>query len=368
MGIACRWRGAGQALIMPRWIPDYLSGHHIDRGWRALGALLAVASLLELAAGLGLASIAGFSQVAMVLASFNWHWLLVLPGAWTISYLGYYHAYRGVFRVRAGPAMRRRDVAAVALAGFGGFLAYRGGSLDGHALRTAGASEQDARIRVAALAGLEQGALALAGCGVSVAVLLAGIPGIPASATLTWAAAPIPGLLIAFWLADRFRDRLAGDKGWRAMVRTFLGSILVIKELFSNPLRFGPAILGMTVFWLADAVAAWAGLAAFGFGMNAAALFIGFASGMVFSRRVGPLAGAGILALVLPLTISYCGAPLATAVAGIFAYRILSLWLPAPSWIAALPALRKISGHRIEKTRAEPAPIIGQPARPALRG
>jgi hypothetical protein len=352
MRLACGWLGTGQSPGMPRRFLGNLSGHHIERGWRALGALLAVAVLLELAAGLGLASIAGFSQVAAALARFDWHWLLVLPGAWTVSYVGYYCAYRGIFRVSAGPEMRRRDVAAVALAGFGGFLAYRGGSLDGHALRTAGASEQDAKIRVAALGGLEQGALALAGCGVAITILLAGVPGVTASAALTWAIAPIPGLLIAFWLADRCRNRVNGDKGWRATACTFLGSVLVIRELFSHPLRWGSAIIGMTTFWLADAVAAWAGLAAFGVRMNAAALFIGFASGMVFSRRVGPLAGAGILALVLPLTISYCGAPLATAVAGIFAYRILSLWLPAPSWIAALPALRKISGHSVDKAPA----------------
>ncbi|HET7013294.1 MAG TPA: hypothetical protein VFI65_05260 [Streptosporangiaceae bacterium] len=352
---------------MPRWFPGVLSGHHIERGWRALGILLAVASLLELAAALGLASIAGFSQVAAVLGHFDWHWLLVLPAAWTVSYVGYYHAYRGIFRVRSGPQMRRRVVAAVALAGFGGFLAYRGGSLDGWALRAAGASEADAKVRVAALAGLEQGALALAGCGVAVTVLLTRLPGVPASATLAWALAPVPGLLIAFWLADRrCAGRLTGDSGWRSIMCTFLGSILMIKELFWHPLRWGSAIVGMTVFWLADAVAAWAGLAAFGYGMNAAALFIGFASGMVFSRRVGPLAGAGILALVLPLTISYCGAPLATAVAGVFAYRILSIWLQAPSWIAALPALRKING-RHDARRTVPSPIIRQPAQSALR-
>jgi uncharacterized membrane protein YbhN (UPF0104 family) len=328
---------------MPRRFPGFVFGHHIERGWRALGGLLAVASLLELAAALGLASIAGFSEVDAVLAHFNWHWLVVLPAAWTLSYAGYYHAYRGIFLVNLGPHMRRRVVAAVALAGFGGFLAYRGGSLDGYALRMAGAPEPDAKIRVAALGGLEQGALALAGCGVAVAVLLTGLSGVPASAALTWALAPVPGLLLAFWLADRCAALITAEHGWRALAGTFFGSILMIRELFTRPHRWGPAIVGMTVFWLADAVAAWAGLAAFGLRMNAAALFIGFASGMVFSRRIGPLAGAGILALVLPLTISYCGAPLATAVAGIFTYRILSLWLQAPSWIATLPALRKIS-------------------------
>jgi len=44
----------------------------------------------------------------------------------------------------------------------------------------------------------------------------------------------------------------------------------------------------------------------FGFRMNAAALFVGFATGMVFTRRTGPLAGAGVLALVLPLMSPPC--------------------------------------------------------------
>jgi hypothetical protein len=47
-----------------------------------------------------------------------------------------------------------------------------------------------------------------------------------------------------------------------------------------------------------------------------AALYIGFATGMVFTRRTGPLAGAGMLALVLPVTIWYSGAPFAVAVVG----------------------------------------------------
>jgi uncharacterized membrane protein YbhN (UPF0104 family) len=334
-------------VFMAPWVPQFLSGHHIEGGWHALGGLLAIAALLELGAGIGLASIAGFGHVATVLAQFNWRWLLLMPGAWIVSYLGYYFAYLGIFRVKGGPAMRRRTIAAVALAGFGGFLAYRGASLDGYALRTAGASDLDAKVRVGALTGLEQGTLAIAGCGFSVAALVAGAHGIPASVTWAWAVAPWPGMLIAFWLADRYSARLLCHGGWRAFLGTFLGSVLVVRELFRNPLKWGSAVLGMTVFWVADAVAAWAGLAAFGFGMNAAALFVGFASGMVFSRRVGPLAGAGILALVLPLTISYCGAPLAVAVAGVFSYRIMSLWIPAPAWVAALPALRNIGSHQL---------------------
>jgi hypothetical protein len=66
----------------------------------------------------------------------------------------------------------------------------------------------------------------------------------------------------------------------------------------------------MVMFWAGDAFAVWAGLAAFGLRMEAAALIIGFATGMVFTRRTGPLASAGILALALPLSLWYGGAPL----------------------------------------------------------
>jgi uncharacterized membrane protein YbhN (UPF0104 family) len=337
---------------MPGWLRQVLSGHHIERGWHALALLVVVASVLEVAACAGLAYVAGFADLRAVLADFRWQWLLVPPAAWAVSYVGYYFAYRGIFHVQAGPQMPRRIVAAVALAGFGGFLAYSGGSLDGYALRTAGAEESDAKVRVAGLAALEQGALALLGCGVSIAVLLARMRGVPVGASIPWAVAPIPGFVIAFWLADRYRDRFTGQGGWRAHAGTLVNSVRMIRGLFAHPLRWGWAIVGMAVFWAADAIAGWAGLLSFGFHMNVAALFIGFASGMLFTRRTGPLAGAGILALLLPLTISYCGAPFATAVAGVFAYRILSIWLPMPACLAVLPTLRKI-GDRLHQAHAQ---------------
>ena len=58
------------------------------------------------------------------------------------------------------------------------------------------------------------------------------------------------------------------------------------------------------------------------------------------ARRTGPLAGAGVLALVLPLTIWYNCAPLAVVVVGVFAHWVLSLWPPMPFSLGALPTLR----------------------------
>ncbi len=84
---------------------------------------------------------------------------------------------------------------------------------------------------------------------------------------------------------------------------------------------------------------------------------------MVFTRRTGPLAGAGVLTLVLPVTIMYCGAPLAPAVVGIFAYRVLALWLPVPVSLAALPTLRDMGEHRVPRAEG----VAQSPQEPALR-
>jgi hypothetical protein len=174
-------------------------------------------------------------------------------------------------------------------------------------------------------------------------VLVSGLSRPNPGYTLPWAIIPVPGFLLAFWLAERYRHRFSESHGWRGWLGIFLGSIHIIRELFAHPLRWGWAVAGMAVFWAADALAAWAGLAAFGFRMNVAALYIGFATGMVFTRRTGPLAGAGVLALLLPLTIWVSGAPFAVAIVGVFTYRVLVLWLPMPVSLAVLPTLQKMA-------------------------
>jgi hypothetical protein len=97
--------------------------------------------------------------------------------------------------------------------------------------------------------------------------------------------------------------------------------------------------------------------------MNAATLFVGFATGMVFTRRTGPLAGAGVLALVLPVTIWVSGARFAVAIAGIFAYRVLALLLPMPVSFAALPTLHAMG----QGPASHAAGVAANTKEPALR-
>jgi hypothetical protein len=319
-----------------------LSGRYLRPGTVTLLALVAIAVVLELAAGAGLAYLAGFSRVRVVLLSFNPVWVAVVFGALLVSFTGYLGAYWGIFRVEAGRSLSRRQIAMVAAAGFGGFLASGGGALERYALEKAGADRGDARARLLALAGLEQGVLALGACGTAIAVLASASSQPTAGFTIPWAVIPVPGLVLAFWAAEHYRHRFAGQSGWRGALGTFLVSVHLIRELVIHPWPWASASVGMALFWAADGFAAWSALAAFGLRMNPAAFFVGFATGMVFTRRTGPLAGAGILALVLPLTIWASGAPFAAAVVGVFVYRLLCIVLPLPLSLAVLPALRDL--------------------------
>ena len=190
-----------------------LSVVHLRRRRSVLAVLVAAAILLELAAGVGLAYVVGWSRVRAVLGDFDGMWLIALVGALMVSFVGYHYAYRGIFRVEGGPTLPRRQMRAVVAAGFGGFLAHGGGALDQYALQAAGAEEDEAKARVAALGGLEHGVLAIVGCAAAIAVLVSGRGQPPMDFTVPWAVIPIPGFLIGFWAAGRYGDRFRGRAG-----------------------------------------------------------------------------------------------------------------------------------------------------------
>ena len=340
-----------------------VSGHHLDRRKSEIAMLLVLAAVLQLSAGVGLAYVAGFSSVRAVLGDFHPAWLAAVAGGLGVSFAGYYFAYQGMFTVAGGPSLKGAQMRTVVTVGFGGFLARGGGTIDRYALEGADASRREAKTRVSGLAGLEHGVLALGGTATAIAVLAGVSDAPPLDFTLPWAVIPVPGFLIAFWLAERYRDRYRGRDGWRGSVGNFLESIHLIRVMFANPRRHGIALAGMAVFWASDAFAAWAGMATFGFRMNAASMFVGFATGMVFTRRTGPLAGAGVLTLCLPLTLWNSGAPLAVAVVGIFTYRVLALWAPMPAALALLPTVRKMGQEWLPEAEGKAEP----PDEPGLR-
>jgi uncharacterized membrane protein YbhN (UPF0104 family) len=294
------------------------------------------------AAGTGLSYVAGFAEVRSVLSHVDWTWLAAMAGALCVSFAGYHAAYRGIYRAEGGYRLPRGRMLAVVIAGFSGFFAHRGRTPDDLALQKSGADPRESFVRAATLGSMEQGVLAVFGCVAAVVVLLRG-PALPGDVTWPWAAIPVPVAVIVLWAAGRYAPRLRDRPGWRGQVSVFGDSARLAAALFRRPLRHRTALGGMVTFWAAEMFAVWAGLAAFGLRMDGAALICGFCTGMVFTRRVTPLAGAGTMTLILPVTIWTCGAPLAVAVAGTFAYRALTLWLPMPFALVSLPALRRLS-------------------------
>lgn len=328
-----------------------------------LAGFIALAGLLDLVAGTGLAYVAGFDRMRSALTHPDWTWLAVMAAALCLSFAGYYCAYRGIYRAENGYRLPGGRLLAVVLAGFGGFFANHGTCPDDLALRQAGADRRETIVRSAALGGTEQAALALLGCLAAISALCLRLPAPPANTTLPWAVVPVPAALVVLWAAGRYAPRLRGQSGWRSRISIALDSAVLIRALFARPRRHASALGGMLVFWAAEIVAVWAGLAAFGLRMDWAALTVGFCTGMLATRRVAPLAGAGLLMLALPLAIWYSGAPFTVAIAGTFAYRAMTLWLPMPFSLAALPALRRLG--KLAVPRQGPGPGTGEQARVA---
>jgi hypothetical protein len=333
---------AGRRGPRLRWPP---LGNLIDRRGAGLAPPILLAGGLNLAAVIGLSYIAGFHAVYASLTRFQWPWILAVPAAFAISAAGYYFAYRRVYAAEGGYALSRRQLTAVVATGFDGLFSTGGIRPDGLVLQASGASRREAMVRLTTLAGMEQAILALYGCAAAIAFLCLGLARVPLDYTLPWAVIPVPAFAAAFWLASRYQARLQGRAGWRASLSVFLDAVLLIRTLFTRPVRHRGAIAGMALFWAGDMLAVWSALAAFGFLMNGAALVVGYCTGMVFTRRTAPLAGSGTLTLILPLTIWALGAPLATAITGVAAYRLLCFWLPLPWALASLPVLREITGR-----------------------
>ena len=322
-----------------RWRP--LPGTLIDRRGAALAPPILLTIGLNVAAVAGLAGIAGFHAVYASLTRIQGPWLGAVPAALAMSAIGYYVAYRSIYAAQGGYELSRRQLTAMVAAGFDGLFSTGRIRPDGLVLQASGASRREAMVRVTTLTGMEQAMLALYGCVASIAWLSLGRPGVPMDFTLPWAVIPVPAFAAAFWLASRSRARLAGRAGWRARLSVFLDAVLLIRALFARPVRHRGPIGGMALFWAGDAAAVWSAQAAFGFRMNGAAFLVGYCTGMVVTRRTAPLAGAGTLTLILPLTIWASGAPLATAITGVAVYRTLCFWLPLPSALASLPVLRE---------------------------
>lgn len=342
---------------------SWFSAHHVDRDAKQIAGLILLAALLYAAGIVGMAYVAGFSAIQHRLATAHWWWLAPSFAAVVVAFCGYYFAYRGIAEAEGGPRIDRRSLLAVVTAGFGGFLAQGGTALDDFAMRAGGAGKREAKVRVSALAGFEHGVLAMIVCPASIISVALGQQIPRPDFTWPWAIIPPLGFGAAIWAAERYRERLRQRKGWRRRVGMFFDAVHVVFENLRNPRKHGSAVLGMAVYWGGDMFGLWAATAAFGFHIGVLAVIVAIGTGMIFTRRTGPLGGAGIVCVALVATLwNAAGVPFAAATLGVAFFRFFTLWVPLPASLAALPTLRALgrngegaSGRGTSTDEGEPA-------------
>jgi uncharacterized membrane protein YbhN (UPF0104 family) len=293
-----------------------------------------------------MAAVAGWEPVVDQLKPNLSFWFAVAFVAEAISFAAYVLAYRGIAHIEGGPQLSIRQSTQLVAVGFGAFLAKGGAALDSKVLTTGDHAQNDdeGEIRVLALDALEHAPLAPAACAAAITLLVQGRRKPPLDFTIPWATLVPLGALLAI-LGVRYRHRFRGRPGWRGKLGNVLEGIRILFRLVAHWRQHWTALAGASIYWLGDVTCLWASLKPFDAAPGIAPIILAHAVGYVLTRRTLPLAGAGIVEALMPLTLVAAGAPFAGAILGVFTYRIFNLWLPLIPALFALPAARRILQH-----------------------
>jgi uncharacterized membrane protein YbhN (UPF0104 family) len=302
----------------------------------------AAAAVAFLAALAIMAAIAGWSRVTGQLHAILSPWLAVAFAGEFGAFCAYVLAYRAVAAVDHGRRLTLWQATQFVAVGFGAFLAKGGAALDSEALRGS-SRKREGEVRVMALDALEHAPLAPAACAAAITLLVEGSrkPGL--DFTIPWATLVPIGAVLA-WVGVRQRERFANATGWRGKLGDILEAIHVLFHLLRQWREHWLGFVGSTLYWAGDVICLWASLQPFHAAPTFPAIVLAHAVGYVLTRRTLPLAGAGIMEFLLPLTLIAGGAPFSGAILGVLVYRIFNLWLPLVSAAVALPRLRKRFG------------------------
>jgi uncharacterized membrane protein YbhN (UPF0104 family) len=307
-------------------------------------ATTAIAAFAFLAALAVMAAIAGWSKVADEFHLRLSFWFAVAFGAELVAFCAYVLAYRSVAAVEDGPRLSLREATELVAVGFGAFLAKGGAALDSKALSKKGSSSREGEVRVLALDALEHAPLAPAACAAAITLLAQGRPKPGLDFTIPWSTLVPIGAVLAI-VGVRHRDRFVGRKGWRGKLGDVLDGIRILFRLAREWRRHWLGFAGASVYWAGDVLCLWASLQPFNAAPRFAGIILAHAVGYSLTRRTLPLAGAGIVEVLMPLTLVASGSPFAGAILGVFTYRIFNLWLPLVPAAVAVPHLRRRYGR-----------------------
>jgi uncharacterized membrane protein YbhN (UPF0104 family) len=312
----------------------------------SLGLTTVAAAALFLLALALMSAIAGWSSVTGELHLRLSFWFAIAFGCELVAFCAYVLAYRSVAAIDDGPQLSLREATALVAFGFGAFLAKGGAALDSKALSRRG-DAREGEVRVLALDALEHAPLAPAACVAAITLLALGQrkPGL--DFTLPWSTLVPIGAVLAF-IGVRHKDRFVGGDGWRGKLGDILEGIEILFKLAREWRAHWLGFVGATVYWGGDVLCLWAALKPFEAAPPFPAIVLAHAVGYVLTRRTLPLAGAGIVEVLMPLTLVAAGAPFAGAILGVFTYRLFNLWLPLLPAAAAIPPLRRRYGQSFQ--------------------
>jgi hypothetical protein len=313
----------------------------------SLAASVGVAALVFVASLAALSAVAGWDSVFDAFRA-QWSFFFAVAfGAELAAFGSYIFAYRAVASIERGPVFSLGDAAALVAVGFGAFLARGGAALDSAVFRKPGDSKASGEVRVLALDALEHAPLAPAACAASIDLLIEGQrkPGL--DFTIPWATLVPIGAVAAFY-GVRHLDRFVGRSGWRGTLGQILEGIRILFRLAADWRDSWLAFAGASVYWAGDVACLWASLRPFGATPTLPAIVLAHAVGYVLTRRTLPLAGAGIVEVLMPLTLVAAGAPFSGAILGVFTYRFFNLWLPMIPAVIALPTVQRRFGFGVD--------------------
>ncbi|MDQ3873991.1 MAG: flippase-like domain-containing protein [Actinomycetota bacterium] len=325
-----------------------MSEHRLPRGRVVL--FLAASGFLAVGVGFLIARAARFADVLDELKSADARWFPVLLGGEVLAFLGYAMAYRGTARVNGGPRFGfglSIRLVATSQGGVAVGMGVGGLAVDYWALRRAGEEHNVAVARVLAFNTLEWAVLGAAAA-VAAAVELTGVGrGAPWELELAWIAAVPACYVAAAFVTQPGRigrlTRMEGRGKLGTAFATAIAGVAIVRQMLRHPAVHAEAVGGAVLYWSGLMLCLWGGLHAFGHGLGATGIVLGFATGYAATMLPLPAGGAGSIDAAMTFALNLVGVPLAPALLGVVAYRFFTFWLPL---IPALLAGATLKGLR----------------------
>lgn len=276
---------------------------------------------------------AGYGRLTDILGAVGPGWVVLAAALQIPAFGAYAIAYHWAVGVDGGPQLRWRSTISIVMAGFGAYAPLGGFDLDNKALRKV-TDRRRAMQRVLGLGALEYAILAPAAA-ICALVLLIDHARVHDGLLWPWILAVPIGFGLGLWIARPGNDvRLRrGPRFLQVWVDHGLEGVRTLHRLVTCGDERVGAYAAIAAYWAADIASLYCALRAVGVQLDAASAILAYATGYAATRRTLPLGGAGVTEALMTYALTWVGAPLAPALAGVVVYRAFNLVAPA------LPAL-----------------------------